>query len=105
MPTKSAFECFRGEDVVWPFDVDEDIAGWTLALVVSDQVADATPLLTLPVTVTDPATGRCEATLTAAQTGALSPGPYVWELARTNAGSVAVLAFGLLTITPRVVAP
>lgn len=103
MPIKSALTLFRGEDVIIPFDVDEDIAGWTLALYISDAVADATPTLTVVGTIDTSATGLCHVTLTAAQTAALTNPVYYWEFARTNAGAVNVLAYGALTVLPRVV--
>ena len=102
MAIKTALTIFRGEDVVIPFDVDEDITSWTLSLYLSDTTGDSTPTLTVSASITTAATGLCEVALTAAQTAALSLPVYYWELARTNSGSVAVLAYGALTVLPRV---
>lgn len=102
MAIKTALSLFRGEDVVLPFDIDEDVTGWTLALYISDTTGDSTPTLTVAGAITTAATGLCSVTLTAAQTGALSLPVYYWELARTNSGAVAVLAYGTLSVLPRV---
>jgi len=102
MPIKSQCSVFRGEDVTLPFDVDEDITGWTLALIVSDQLADSTPTLSVDVTITAAETGLCEVTLTDTHTDTLALPLYYWELARTNAGAETVLAYGTLTVLPRV---
>ena len=87
MPTTHALAIFRGEDVTIPWKVDEDITGWTIALVISDEVQDATPTLTISATITSAADGECETTLTDAQTETLAPGVYYSELARTNDGA------------------
>ncbi|MBK9497060.1 MAG: hypothetical protein IPO08_21615 [Xanthomonadales bacterium] len=102
MATKHALSIYRGEDVTIPWDVDEDITGWTLALVMSDQVMDATPTLTVAATVTTAATGLCEVVLTAAQTAALASRVYQSELCRTNAGALNVLSQGTIAVLPRV---
>ncbi len=102
MPTKHALTIYRGEDVTIPWDVDEDISGWTIALVISDEVQDATPTLTVPATVTTPAQGLCDTPLTKAQTGALAARVYHSELCRTNAGAETVLSRGTVTVLPRV---
>lgn len=102
MPTNHTLTIFRGEDVVIPWVVDEDITGWTIALVISDEVQDATPTLTVPATVTVPAEGLCEVPLTKAQTGALAARVYHSELCRTNAGAETVLSRGTITVLPRV---
>ena len=104
MAIKTQLSLFRGEDVLLGFDIDEDISGWGLSLTISDQTSDATPSLTVAGTITDAATGLCQAPLTAAQTASLTQPVYVWELARTNSGAVAVLAYGTLTVLPRVAA-
>ena len=102
MPTKHTLTIYRGEDVTIPWRVDEDITGWTIALVISDEVQDATPTLTAPATITTPAQGLCEVSLTKAQTSALTPRVYHSELCRTNAGAETVLSRGTITVLPRV---
>lgn len=102
MPTKHTLTLYRGEDVTIPWDVDEDISGWTIALVINATVRDATPSLTLAATITDAAAGLCETTLTDDQTETLEPGVYHSELARTNAGAETVLSRGTITVLPRV---
>jgi hypothetical protein len=102
MSIKSALTLHRGEDVVLPFDIDEDITGWTLSLIISDTMEDSTPSLTVAGVITTAATGLCSVTLTAAQTAALALPVYQWELLRTNSGAKATLAYGTLTVLPRV---
>ena len=99
---KTDLAIFRGAAVVIPFDIDEDITGWTLSLIVSDATGDGTPTLTQAATITTAATGLCEVPLTRTQTGALSLPVYYWELARTNSGAETPLAYGTLTVMPRV---
>jgi hypothetical protein len=101
MAIKTNIEVFAKSDVVLTFTIDEDITGWALALVLSDQVQDATPLLTQAATVVNGPSGLCTVPLTALQT-ALAPGVYDYELARTNAGAADVFANGKLSIKPRV---
>ena len=102
MAIKTALTIFRGEDVVLPFDIDEDITSWTCSLYISDTTGDATPTLSITGAIDTAGTGLCHATLTAAQTLTLVNPVYYWELARTNSGSVAVLSYGTLTVLPRV---
>ena len=52
MAIKTALTIFRGEDVVIPFDVDEDITSWTLSLYLSDTTGDSTPTLTVSASIT-----------------------------------------------------
>ena len=99
---KTDLAIFRGGAVVIPYDIDEDITGWTLSLIVSDEVGDSTPTLTQAATITTAATGLCEVALTKAQTAALAKPVYYWELARTNSGAETPLAYGTLTVMPRV---
>ena len=102
MATKHTLSIYRGEDVTIPWDVDEDITGWTVELVLSDQVMDATPTLTVSASITTAATGLCEVVLTASQTGALASRVYHSEMCRTNAGAANVLSQGTITVLPRV---
>ena len=102
MAIKTGISVFRGEDVILPFDADEDITGWTANLIISDALADSTPTLTVAASITDAAAGTMQATLTKAQTAALALPVYYWELARTNTGAETPLAYGTLTVMPRV---
>lgn len=102
MATSPALTIFRGEDVTIPWDIDEDITGWTLALDVNATMQDVTPTLTVAGTITDAAAGYCEVALTDTHTETLAPGLYYYELSRTNSGAEAVLAQGRLTVRPRV---
>ena len=102
MPIKTNLEIFRGEDVTIPYDVDEDTSGWTCALIISDELGDSSPTLSVAGTVTNASAGYIDVALSRAQTAALSLPSYHWELVRTNAGSYTVLAYGTLTVRPRV---
>lgn len=102
MPIKHTLEVFRGEDVVLPFDADEDITGWTISLLISDELADATPTLSVAGSIVSAAAGTIDVSLSKAQTATLTAPVYYWELARTNNGAETVLGFGQLTVRPRV---
>ncbi len=101
MPTNPSLTIYRGEDVVLPWDIDEDITGWTIAFDINATLQDATPTVTVAATITDAATGYCEVALTDTHTELLAVGVYYYELSRTNAGAEAVLAQGKITVLPR----
>lgn len=94
---------FRGEDALLSFTQDpvEDITGWTIVLTVKRYLTDVAPLFTANATLTSPLTGQYTAAMSAAQTGALTPGPYLYEVTRVNTGSVAVLSIGNLVVASR----
>jgi hypothetical protein len=71
-------------------------------LIISDALADSTPTLTVSGVITTAATGLLTVTLTKAQTGALALPAYYYELVRTNAGAETPLAYGTLSVLPRV---
>lgn len=102
MATTPVLTIYRGEAVTIPWDVDEDISGWTVVLSVHDRLQDAPPTLSVTATVTDAGLGYCEVALTAAQTATLAAGTWYYELARTNLSAEAVLAQGRLIVRPRV---
>jgi hypothetical protein len=93
---------YRGDDVVLPFDIDEDLTAWTIAFILSEALDDTTPVLNKSASITNAAQGLCEVVLSETDTKALAEGTYYWELARTNAGSKAVLADGKLVARSRV---
>lgn len=74
-----------------------DVTGWTWLAQVRDQ-ADVLAA-TFTVTPTDPTNGVVELTLSPAETGAMTPGDYRWDLQGTDQNAdVRTLAVGKLRI-------
>jgi hypothetical protein len=89
---------FQGEDLTLNFTVVPltDITGWTITSTVKDKLGGTTQL-NPAVSITDAGRGKFQATWTRAQTSALSPGDYVWDVRRTDSGFNTVLAHGEAT--------
>jgi len=95
-----------GEAATVPFDVDEDVTGWTFAARVGPGrglppwVQKTTGGSGAAGVVTDPGTGGTGYfILTAADTGrTLGPGVWAWSLWRTDTGLEARLAWGDLVL-------
>ena len=101
MAIKRNLEIFERSDVTLAFTIDEAITGWTLSLIISNELRDTTPTVTQSAVLVDGAAGTCTVTRSAAQT-ALTPGVYWYELVRTNVGAADVFTRGQLTVLPRV---
>lgn len=111
-----------GEDLTFPYTILNatettaiDITGWALSWMVKRAAADPDGAAILTKTTSAgivisgvfnaaPATNTQVATVTVADTDTepLSPGPYVYELKRTDAGAETTLAYGTLTLLQRV---
>jgi len=84
-----------------------DLTGYTAALQIRDTYADSTTDLSLTspsggITITA-ATGTIAVTATAAQTGAIAAGNYVYDLEITSAaGVVTRLVQGKISLSPQV---
>lgn len=106
MAASGQFSCFSGEAVVLTFSPGEDtsISGWTLVFTVrARRDPDLDTLLTKSttastITITDAAAGVFTLTLTAAQTLALGPGRYAFDVWRTDSGSEKPLILGTFTV-------
>lgn len=83
-----------------------NLTGYSAALQVRDTYADATTVLSLTstsgITIT-PLTGTLAVRATAAQTGAIDAGPYVYDLEITSAGGIVTrLVQGKISVSPQV---
>jgi NADH:ubiquinone oxidoreductase subunit F (NADH-binding) len=84
-----------------------NITGYTAALQLRSEPSDATAVLSLSspsngITITG-ATGTVAVTATAAQTGAISPGYYYYDLEITSGSAVVTrLAQGQIEVNPQV---
>jgi hypothetical protein len=84
-----------------------NLTGYTAALQIRDTYADATTDLSLSspsggITITA-ATGTIAVTATAAQTGAIAAGSYVYDLEITSAGGIVTrLVQGKISLNPQV---
>jgi hypothetical protein len=108
MPTASSFSFRIGETV--PVDVQitpkEDVTDWTLIFTaVLDGGAGATAAAIKytagpGIAVVDGPNGLVRITIASADTLALAPGMYSWEVRRTDPGNNRVEAEGVLYLLP-----
>jgi len=92
--------CNRGEDLVYTLAMSPvvDVSSWTTTFVVKAGDGDGDALITVAgVVAGDGSAGQVTFTLAAAATN-ITPGVYSYSIARTNAGSKAVLAKGKFTV-------
>jgi hypothetical protein len=78
-----------------------NISGWSIQFRMSSTATGAS-VLTKTATLTDPTNGVCSVAIAAADTPAFSPGVYYYTLARIDAGSNQVLAYGTVVLQGRV---
>jgi hypothetical protein len=99
MSISSNLNFFQGEDVLLNFNLSppQDITGWTLTGTVKDKLG-GTVQFTFTPTITDAGKGLFQVAWSRAQTSALNPGDYVWDVRRTDAGNNSVLANGEITL-------
>lgn len=62
-----------------------DLTGSVFLVQLKNDPEDVTPVVTFTSTIVDAATGQWQFSLTASQTAALEPGPYVYDVQRTFA--------------------
>lgn len=97
---------YRGEDITLNFTMDPvvDISGWTLAYTIRDKHLTGSALASSVGTVTSGASGTFTVPITAAQSAAIDPGNYSWDVWRTDSGSASLLAHGDIIVagSPRV---
>ena len=101
MAIRNDLELWAGEDVILPFDVDEATTSWQVTFTVKRTPEDTTAAITQSASVANAAEGYLDVALSNAQTAALAPGVYVYELCRVNAGAITVLSHGSLTVHRR----
>lgn len=102
----ATFDCVKGEDyqINWTVQTSDtnttpvDITGWTFAMTVKRQAADTTASVITPtITTLVAASGTLKAVFAAASTANLD-GDYIFDLWRTNAGSVTCLCSGRFSV-------
>ncbi|MFO0929160.1 MAG: hypothetical protein U0736_19410 [Gemmataceae bacterium] len=105
MSISSNLTFFRGEDVTLDFQMARrsSVTGWAITFKAADGLG-GTVQITKSATVTDGPRGRFRVSLASADTAALNPGRYVWDVRRTDAGSKATLADGYLDLRREVTA-
>jgi hypothetical protein len=99
MSVQSNLTFFQGEDILLTLTMTPptDITGWTLLSTVKDELGGTTQF-NPTVSATDYGRGVFTVSLSRAQTSALTPGDYVWDVRRTDSGKNAVLAHGEITV-------
>lgn len=105
MAIKSDFSFYRGEDVTITFVLDpvRDITAWSLTFTILDLPLGTTILsktVGSGITLSAPTLGTCTITLSSSNTTQTAKG-YVWEMKRTDSGSVTILGLGHVQILPR----
>jgi uncharacterized protein YcnI len=105
MSVQSNLEFFQGEDILLTLTLTppQDIAGWTLTGTVRDKLG-GTSQFTYSGTITDAGRGVFTVSWSRANTNLLTPGDYVWDIRRTDAGKNTVLAHGQITVKQPVTA-
>lgn len=105
MSISSHLTFFRGEDITLDFQMSPpiDISGWTITFTAADGLG-GTVQITKTATSSDGPRGRFRVVLASADTAALDPGRYVWDVRRTDSGNRATLADGYLDLRREVTA-
>jgi len=103
------FSIYRGEDVTVTDTMSPatNITGWSLAFTVRKNYGDPNPALIAKtvgagITITNATNGVFTIAIARADTASLTPGVYVYDVQRTDAGNETVLTIGYLTILPEV---
>lgn len=101
MASALSLSVLKGDDLTRSFTIKDendnpiDITGWTFLAQLRVRPSDAAVVETWTVTITNAAGGAFDMKLTAAKTGAMTPGTYVWDLQRTDAaGDILTLLAG-----------
>jgi hypothetical protein len=99
------FAMHRGEDVTLHFQLTPpaDVTGWTLSLKAVPALG-GTVQFTKSATIIDGPRGRFQFTLASADTASLAVGRYSYDVRRTDSGSKATLADGVLDLRQEVTA-
>ncbi len=95
--TAPALSCTRGDSPAWTLTLAQDATGWAPRWTckpmagwadLPDTAASIACTVGSGLTVTQSSPGIIVLSLTAAQTGALTPGVYAWDLQMTSGSSV-----------------
>lgn len=102
------FSVYKGEDVGITDSMSPvtNITGWSLQFTLRRYYGDAAAVLTKTIgagiTVTDATNGVFKVSIASADTANLTPGVYVYDVERADAGNRTVLTIGYLNILPEV---
>jgi len=108
MAENQDFSMFRGEDKVLEVTLVPAvvITGWALTFTLRLSTSGPTALVEKTVAdgivITGGATGVFQVTLADTDTVSLTPGKYVFDCKRTDAGSETILVYGILTLLAEV---
>lgn len=101
-------EWYVGEDQIFEWTVYEDddrtiqdISGWSIQFRLA-RAPGQTSVLTKTAALVDPGNGVCDVSVTAAESSALPPFDYYYQLWRLNPGFVSVIAEGKAVLQARV---
>jgi hypothetical protein len=101
MPVTGDIDIYRGEDVPVDLNVPNAVlTGTTNLMTVKVNRSDAAAVFTVAGVVSGP--NDCIFTIPAASTSALAPGPYEYDMCRTDEGYYTVYREGRLNIQQRV---
>lgn len=93
---------YRGEDAIISGVMNPvvNINGWTLQFTAAKKLNKVAKLIgPKSATIVSGPAGTYTIPLTAAETTALTPGSYVWDLWRTDVGVAEVVAIGTFTVS------
>jgi hypothetical protein len=104
-PVPGYFAMHRGEDVTLHFQMapPADVTGWTISLKAVPALGGSVQF-TKSATIVDGPRGKFKFTLASADTSSLTVGRYSYDVRRTDSGSKATLADGVLDLRQEVVA-
>lgn len=93
---------FKGEDItIEDVITGVDITSWSITFSIRETFADdvlISKTVGSGITLTDPTNGKLQIVLSDDDTNLLSSRNYVYDVKRMDAGSEAVLTYGILTI-------
>jgi hypothetical protein len=111
MAVAADIQWYKGEDVLIPLQLSglapgTNITNWSIQFSVRVAFGAASLLITKTVgsgiVITDPINWLITISVADGDTSGLTPGGYVYDVSRTDAGSHAVLAVGNLQLLPEV---
>ena len=77
-----------------------DLTGWTAKSQARAAADDADPVIEFDCTITDEAGGKLDLTADSADTDAIEPGKYVWDvqITQTSTGKIITILSGQMTV-------
>jgi hypothetical protein len=107
MATTVDLSAYKATDTLFPFvitDTTEDITLWAFVMTIRKKATDVAAILTIPAVVTDGPNRKFQVLLTSAML-TLAAGKYVYDVQRTDPGSIGVYAIGAFTVLQEVRVP